>query len=169
MSSYRDYDRDRDDAVPPQPATAPPFDGVAVGAGLQATAHILYVGSVLFTVFIMLVGVSGSGMRGDPGPMIVLLFLAGMGLIVNWVLSVVGSAILAAADSRPKARGVALAMLAFGFMVLLQLPDLSRLGMFGPRGGPFGGGFGDPMDRAHTNSALGFLFLLELARVSLSG
>ena len=99
MSQWRDYDRDREDQQPPAVA-APPFDGVAVGAGLQATAHILYVGSVLFTVFIMLVGMSGPRFGNDPGPMIVILFLAGMGMIVNWVLSAVGSAILAAADTR---------------------------------------------------------------------
>ena len=168
MSQFRDYGRDREDDLPRPIVAERPFDGVAVGASLQAAAHLLYVAFVLLFVFLVFVSV-GAG-PGGPGPLFLVMGLAGLGLCVNWILSVVAAAMFAFADTGARARGVGAAMLAFSVLVVLKLPTLAQYGAMSSRfgGGPFGD-FDEPLGRSMGGALALFFFLCELARLSLVG
>jgi predicted Zn finger-like uncharacterized protein len=145
-----------------QRAEADGWGNVATGARLYTVAHALYGAALL----LLLVLVSVDSPRGSDGSgsvaRIVLLIVAGLALLANWVLAVVAACFWVQAPARAGARPLGIALLVVGGLVLLRI--LEVLGFYG--------GLMKDGTRSSERFALAsalFTALLEMTRLVLLG
>jgi predicted Zn finger-like uncharacterized protein len=144
---------------------------IAAGASLHGVAHALYVGALalLFVIALAALGdsspSSGTGFGRTTTRSILAVFgiLAGLALLGNWLLAVIAESFWVLAPVQAKARGLAIALLVMGGLVLLRLPQL--VGLFielvDRRGGRD--------QEAYLVSSMLLFYLAEGARLTLFG